>query len=141
MRWWKELKQTFFFFFDCRRELLSQFLISSMSPSDSYQDPLSDPVWPLPASHQNVLFLCVKPDHGVHLFKTCQWLLIWEIWFPPLRPPSSPCCLLSTLSADALPTPQLQDSLLDRSSPGHLHPSLHLPFVLSHPGAFLDCPI
>lgn len=54
---------------------LSQFVISSVS-SDSYQYPLSDPFWSPLCTLWQCSFLCVKPDHGIHLLKTCRWLLI-----------------------------------------------------------------
>lgn len=55
----------------CKRESPSQLLTSciALSPSDLYQR-LFPACRPPPCQH--VLFFCVKPDHGIHLFKTCQ---------------------------------------------------------------------
>lgn len=118
--WVEGIKTNLLFFSDCKRGSPSQHLISSVSLSDPYQrlSPVSLPP-SLPPSTSSERFLsCVKPDHGVHLCKTCQWPLMYWRWLLPHHA----ACLDHSASTTRAP----EGSCLGPSPPGY-HPS-HLPF-------------
>lgn len=85
--WVEGIKTNLLFILDCKRGSPSQLLISSVSLSDPYQrlSPASLPPSLYSSLPPPTLSFLVKPDHGVHLFETCQWPLICWKWLLPHR--------------------------------------------------------
>lgn len=132
-------------FFECRRESLSQFLISFVSPSDPYlKDSLSNPMWPLSlhpvrmfffcAFSQITAFICWKPVSGFSSGR-CASCPSGLSPYPTACSAHCPCRLASKVSSLLAPSWTILPRTSTSTAPFGL--ALHL----SHPEAFPDDPV